>query len=85
MTAMTITPPAGSAELEELRALVRAVRLQRHIDDAAAALRQAKNNPDLAADMTGLPLGFVLRVASWLGVSVGEREDIRALVGWVTR
>jgi hypothetical protein len=87
MTTMTIAPPApaGSAapgELDELRAAVaaaRAARRRRHIDDAARVLRRT-GNADLTADITGLPLVFVLRVAAQLNLGVGERDDLSEII-----
>jgi hypothetical protein len=84
MTTMTITrpAPAGRYTLSELRVAVaaaRRARRQRHEAAAAYWLRK-KKNADLAADITGLPLCFVLQVAARLDLAAGERDDVAGLV-----
>ena len=85
MTTMTTARPAHAdpATIEWLRAEVaaaRRARRQRNTDDAADALRQT-GNADKAADMTGLPLRFILRVAADQGISTGGREE-DIIGGW---
>jgi len=80
MSITTIERPAPAAapltvaEVRERVAAARRARRQRHINDAANALRKV-GNVHKVADALGLPLCFVIQVGVWLGITVEDPED----------